>query len=150
MSQGLSFTAGYTYAHALDNGSLNRFGLNPQDSGNLAAEYGNSDFDIRHRLTFTVTYNIPGKKGYGQMLEGWQVNSIVNYATAQPWQTFDATDNFSGTGEKADRWSLFGNAADFPSRKNSIPHCSGFGLSAGRRRTCKAPPGFAQPYNAGG
>jgi hypothetical protein len=123
MSQGLSFTAGYTYAHALDNGSLNRFGLNPQDSGNLAAEYGSSDFDIRHRLTFTVTYNIPGKKGFGQMLEGWQINSIVNYATAQPWQTFDNSDNFSGTGEKADRWDIFGNAADFPSGKNSIPYC---------------------------
>jgi hypothetical protein len=123
MSQGLSFTAGYTYAHALDNGSLNRFGLNPQDSGNLAAEYGSSDFDIRHRLTFTVTYNIPGKKGFGQMLEGWQINSIVNYATAQPWQTFDNSDNFSGTGEKADRWDVFGNAGDFPSGKNSIPYC---------------------------
>src|SRR4029077_3506380 len=32
MSQGLSFTAGYTYAHALDNGSLNRFGGLPQNS----------------------------------------------------------------------------------------------------------------------
>ena len=99
MSQGLSFTAGYTYAHALDNGSLNRFGLNPENSDNLAGEYGSSDFDIRHRVTFTVSYNIPGKKGFGQMLEGWQINSIVNYATAQPWQTFDNSDNFSGTGE---------------------------------------------------
>jgi hypothetical protein len=150
MSQGLSFTAGYTYAHGLDSGSLNRFGLNPEDSTNLAGEYGNSDFDIRHRLTFTVTYNIPGKKGYGQMLEGWQVNSIVNYATAQPWQTFDATDNFSGTGEKADRWSIFGNAADFPSGKNSIPYCSGFGVSAGGAVTTgSATCGFADPYNAG-
>ena len=26
MSHGLSFIAGYTYAHGLDNGSLNRFG----------------------------------------------------------------------------------------------------------------------------
>jgi len=123
MSQGLSFTAGYTYAHGLDNGSLNRFGLNPEDSTNLAGEYGSSDFDIRHRVTFTTTYNIPGKKGFGQMLEGWQINSIINYATAQPWQTFDSSDNFSGTGEKADRWDIFGNAADFPSGKNSIPYC---------------------------
>ena len=123
MSQGLSFTAGYTYAHGLDNGSLNRFGLNPENSNNLAGEYGSSDFDIRHRVTFTVTYNIPGKKGFGQMLEGWQINSIVNYATAQPWQTFDNSDNFSGTGEKADRWDIFGNPADFPSGKNSIPDC---------------------------
>jgi hypothetical protein len=150
MSQGLSFTAGYTYAHALDNGSLNRFGLNPENSDNLAGEYGSSDFDIRHRVTFTVSYNIPGKKGYGQMLEGWQINSIVNYATAQPWQTFDNSDNFSGTGEKADRWDIFGNAADFPSGKNSIPYCNGFGVSAGGAVTTGgATCGFADPYNSG-
>jgi hypothetical protein len=150
MSQGLSFTAGYTYAHGLDSGSLNRFGLNPENSNNLAGEYASSDFDIRHRVTFTVTYNIPGKKGYGQMLEGWQINSIVNYATAQPWQTFDNSDNFSGTGEKADRWSFFGNPADFQSGKNSIPYCSGFALSGtGALTTGSATCGFADPYNAG-
>src|SRR6202035_891511 len=53
MSHGLSFTAGYTYAHGLDNGSLNRFALNPENSNNLAGEYGSSDFDLRHRVTFT-------------------------------------------------------------------------------------------------
>ena len=34
MSHGLLFNVGYTYGHGLDNGSLNRFGLNPQDSNN--------------------------------------------------------------------------------------------------------------------
>jgi hypothetical protein len=125
MSHGLAFTAGYTYGHALDSGSLNRFGINPQNSINPAAgEYGSSDFDVRHRITATVTYNIPGIKGFGQLLEGWQINSIVNYATAQPWQTFDNSDNFSGTLEKADRWNIFGNPADFPSGKNSLPDCT--------------------------
>jgi Carboxypeptidase regulatory-like domain len=127
MSQGLSFTAGYTYAHGLDNGSLNRFGLQPQDSNNPQLEYGPSDFDIRHRFTFTSTYNIPGKKGYGQMLEGWQINGIFTYQTPQPWVVFDGGDNISGTGENVDRWDIVGNANDFPSGKNSIPFCSGFG-----------------------
>ena len=131
MSHGLSFTTGYTYAHGLDNGSLNRFGGLPQDSNNLAAEYASSDFDIRHRATFTVTYNIPGKKGFGQILEGWQLNSIVNLQSAQPWASWDPADNISGTGENADRWNISGNAADFPSGKNSIPFCSGFGTGPG-------------------
>jgi hypothetical protein len=130
MSHGLAFTAGYTYGHALDSGSLNRFGINPENSINPAAgEYGSSDFDIRHRITATVTYNIPGIKGFGQLLEGWQINSIVNYATAQPWQTYDPANNFSGTAENADRWSIFGNPADFPSGKNSIPYCTAAGCS---------------------
>jgi len=124
MSHGLSFNVGYTYGHGLDSGSLNRFGLNPQNSNNLAGEYGSSDFDVRNRLTATATYNIPGMKGYGQLLEGWQINTIVTFATAQPWQTYDPADNFSGTGENADRWNIFGNPSDFPSGKSSIPDCT--------------------------
>jgi hypothetical protein len=123
MSHGLTFNAGYTYAHGLDNGSLNRFGGLPQDSNKTQAEYASSDFDIRHRLTLTATYNIPGIKGFAQMLEGWQINSIVNLQTAQPWAAWDGGDNISGTGENADRWDIFGNPADFPSGKVSIPYC---------------------------
>ena len=124
MSHGLLFNVGYTYGHGLDNGSLNRFGLNPENSNNIAQDYASSDFDVRHRLTASVTYNIPGVKGYGQLLEGWQINTIVTYATAQPWQTYDAGDNFSGTGENTDRWNIFGSPSNFPSGKNSIPECN--------------------------
>jgi hypothetical protein len=126
MSHGLSFNAGYTYAHGLDNGSLNRFGGLPQNSNNTQAEYASSDFDIRHRFTLTATYNIPGIKGFAQMLEGWQINTIVNAQTAQPWAAWDGGDNISGTGENADRWNISGNPADFPSGKVSLPYCSGF------------------------
>ena len=80
LSHGFSFTAGYTYGHGLDNGSLNRFGNLPQNSLNPGLEYGNSDFDIRHRFTFTASYDIPGKKGFGQLLEGWKLNTIVSLA----------------------------------------------------------------------
>jgi hypothetical protein len=124
MSHGLLFNVGYTYGHGLDNGSLNRFGLNPENSNNLAQDYASSDFDVRHRLTATATYNIPGIKGFGQLLEGWQINTIVTFATAQPWQTYDPADNFSGTGENTDRWNIFGSPSNFPSGKNSIPECT--------------------------
>jgi outer membrane receptor protein involved in Fe transport len=132
MSHGLSFNAGYTYSHALDNGSLNRFGGLPQDSQNVAAEYASSDFDVRHRLTFTGTYDIPGIKGFAQLLEGWEINTIVNYQTAQPWTAADgiqpgpAGDRISGTGEGADRWNISGSPSNFPSGKDSVPYCSGF------------------------
>ena len=91
---GLSFTGGYTYGHGLDNGSLNRFGGQPQNSLNPAAEYGNSDFDIRHRGTITASYDIPGKKGFGQALEGWKVNAIVTLQGSQPWNIVDTGDEF--------------------------------------------------------
>ena len=129
LSHGLSFIAGYTYGHGLDNGSLNRWGLLPQNSLNPAAEYASSDFDIRHRFTLTATYNIPGVKGFGQLLRGWQINSIAILQTAQPWTVSDSTFNFSGSGEGADRWDFFGSSSDFRSSPLSIPYCSGFGGS---------------------
>jgi outer membrane receptor protein involved in Fe transport len=128
-SHGLSFTAGYTYSHSLDNGSLNRFSELPQDSTNLAGEYASSDFDVRNRFTVTVTYDLPGIKGFGQMLEGWEINTIVNYQTPQPWAVWDGADNFSGTGENSDRWNIVGNSSDFTSGKNSIPYCTAAGCS---------------------
>jgi len=136
MSHGVSFTSGYTYAHGMDNGSLNRFGELPQDSTKPQAEWGASDFDVRHRFTFTVTYNLPGIKGYGQLLEGWQVNSIVNVQSPQPWAVWDSGDNISGTGEGADRWNITGSPSDFPSGKGSIPYCSGFVGSSAANATC--------------
>jgi hypothetical protein len=126
MSHGLSFIAGYTYAHGLDTGSLNRFGLIPQDATTGAAgQYGNSDFDVRHRFTFTTTYNIPGIKGFAQLLEGWQVNSIVTVQSSQPWLVNDYADNFSGTFDNADRWNFSGNPASFKASANTIPYCIG-------------------------
>jgi carboxypeptidase family protein len=127
MSHGLSFIAGYTFAHGLDNGSLNRFALLPQNANNPGAEYGNSDFDVRHRMTLTTTYNIPGIKGFAQLLEGWQVNGIVTLQSGQPWTIDDYGQNISGAGDKADRWDFFGNPSDFKGTNFTIPYCKGFG-----------------------
>jgi hypothetical protein len=126
VSHGLSFTSGYTYGHGLDNNSLSRFGELPQDSTNPGAEYASSDFDVRHRFTLTGTYNLPGIKGFGQLLEGWKVNSIVTIASPQPWNIFDKKNNFDGNGDNSGRWDFFGNPADFKSGSSSIPSCKGF------------------------
>jgi hypothetical protein len=121
MSHGLSFIAGYTYAHGLDTGSLNRFGMLPQHG--TADQYSSGDFDVRHRFTLSATYNIPGIKGYGQVLEGWQINTIVNIQSAQPWRVNDGGNNFNGTNDNADLWDFTGNAASFKSGFNTIPYC---------------------------
>ena len=126
VSHGLNFTAGYTYGHGLDDGSENRFGPLPQDSTNPRAEYASGDFDVRHRFTFTTGYQLPGKKGFAQMLEGWQINSIISIQSAQPWNIADTNDDFSGSHENQDRWDFFGNPRDFKSGANTIPFCTGF------------------------
>jgi hypothetical protein len=123
---GLDIVSGYTYSHALDNQSYNWNQYLPQDSAHPGLEYGASDFDIRHRFTLSVTYSLPNKKSFAQLLEGWQVNGILTLQTGQPWQAFDSQNNFSGSGEAADRWDFFGSPADFKSRgQDSIPLCVG-------------------------
>jgi len=129
-SHGLSFTTGYTYGHGLDNGSLNRAGYLPQDSTKPGAEYGSGDFDIRQRLTVTASYEIPGIKGYGQLLEGWKLNSIVSIQTPQPWNISESSPsavNWSQSGETADRWDFFGNPSDF--RSGRTPFRSALALA---------------------
>ncbi|HEV2200952.1 MAG TPA: carboxypeptidase regulatory-like domain-containing protein [Bryobacteraceae bacterium] len=129
LSHGLSFLAGYTYGHGLDNGSLNSFGTLPQNSLAPGLEYASSDFDIRHRFTLTGSYEIPGKNGFGQILKGWKINSIVNWQTGQPWIAFDSQDNFSGSLDRSDRWDFFGNPGNYTSGSQSIPWCSGPGTN---------------------
>ncbi len=128
-THGLSFLAGYTYSHSLDDASNNFNGIQlPPDSAHpTAGLYGNSEFDVRHRLTLTTTYLIPGKKGLGQLLEGWQLNSVVTLQTGTPWGSRDTSDDFSGTNQVNEldsfgqHWSFFGNPSDFTSGPNPLP-----------------------------
>jgi len=127
---GLSFVAGYTYSHSLDQVGANwDFGAGsgiPTDSTHPQREYASSDFDMRQRFTLSLTYLIPGKKGLGQVLEGWQLNSIVSLYGAQPFGAMDAGTDVSGTGEViSDRWDFFGNPKDFKSTAVGIPFFPG-------------------------
>jgi hypothetical protein len=134
---GLSMVAGYTYSHALDNVGANwAFGYGaglPQDSSHLGREYANSDFDVRHRLTVSLTYAIPGKKGYGQALEGWELNSIITLQSPQYWGTIDLGTDAAGTGplpfsppaNSPIRWSFYGKPNDFKSGPTAIPQFPG-------------------------
>jgi hypothetical protein len=130
---GLSMVAGYTYSHSLDDVGANwNFGYGvglPQDSTHLGREYANSDFDVRHRLTVSLTYAIPGKKGYGQSLEGWELNSIITLQSPQYWGPTDLGTDAAGTGplpfsppaNSPIRWDFFGKPSDFKSGPNGIP-----------------------------
>jgi len=109
----LSFIAGYTYSHALDDLPGGDFHVvNPQNSLNPMGDYGASQFDVRHHFSFTPTYNIPGKKSPGQLLEGWVLSSAIVFETGQPWSPTDSTD-LSGTNELQDRWDFYGTPSDF-------------------------------------
>jgi hypothetical protein len=129
-SHGLSFTAAYTYSHATDDMSANDANV-PLDSANPGLQYGNSDYDIRHHFTMDVTYALPSRKSPGQILQGWQIGSIVTLQTGTPWSPQDMSNDFSGTGEVnnpvtyGETWNFFGNTHDFQANPNGIPFFGG-------------------------
>jgi Carboxypeptidase regulatory-like domain/TonB dependent receptor len=120
-----TFVAGYTYSHSLDDVGANwDFGAGlglPSDSTHPGREYASSDFDIRHRGTLTVTYAVPGREGFAQMLKGWELTSIVSLYSPQPYGVMDAGTDVSGTGALNDRWNFFGSPSNFTSSATGIP-----------------------------
>lgn len=83
-SHGLAVNFNYTYSHALDIGGLN-FGTAAQDDHNLAAEYGDSDYDVRHYLEFDYTYQLPKAPALpGWLGNGWQLNGLTVMRSGVP------------------------------------------------------------------
>ena len=126
-SHGLSFLAGYTYSHALDNQSSSSISQSafPLDVNNPRLGYGSTDNDIRHRFTFAPTYDIPGMKAPGQMLQGWTLSGILTLQSGLPWYPIDGTNDFTGTGEVnaggVQTWNYTGPTSAFTSGPTNIP-----------------------------
>jgi Carboxypeptidase regulatory-like domain/TonB dependent receptor len=114
-SNGLYLLAGYTYGHAIDTaGGTSNLADVPQNSLNYAGEKASGDYDIRHRFTFSATYELPSKKSWAQMLEGWQITSLVTLQGGYPVSFYDSGNDFTATGEGElnagnDRWNILGS-----------------------------------------
>ena len=125
-SSGLYLLAGYTWEHAIDiAGNTNNLGFAPQDSLNYAAEKGNGDYDIRHRFTLSATYDLPSKKSWGQLLEGWQLTGIFQAESGQPVLLWDNSDDLTMTDEgpgnaNNDRWNIIGDPGKFKVSPNGF------------------------------
>ncbi len=96
-SHGLSGFAGYTWSKSLDDAS-DGIDFNfatvalPQDSNNLKAEHGPSNFDTRQRFTAAFTYQLPRLLGPKRLAEGWQVNSIFTAQSGRPIPIVSSND----------------------------------------------------------
>jgi Carboxypeptidase regulatory-like domain/TonB dependent receptor len=122
---GLSFNAGYTYSHALadasDEGRASDLSVPLNNYASIRSQlYMPTNYDLRHRGTISLTYAVPGKSGYAQMLEGWTLNSVIVMQSGSPWGQSDLTNDFDGTGELNNaagsvggQWNFYGNPSDF-------------------------------------
>ncbi|MGD0890938.1 MAG: TonB-dependent receptor [Terracidiphilus sp.] len=75
----LNFETNYTWSHTIND--MVNFLNNYSDAYNPRKDMGNADWDIRHNLTGSVTYNFPDLKGSNLLertaLGGWQTSSII-------------------------------------------------------------------------
>jgi hypothetical protein len=109
-SHGIQFEAAYTYAHALDNassaslGSVNNGDFQDQRFPNT--DYGNADFDVRHRFVFSYLADLPFGRGrlfakdanrvVNQIIGGWQMTGLFSAATGNYYTATDINDVTGG------------------------------------------------------
>lgn len=133
--RGLTLTGGYTLSKALGDasGQGTGGGCTPNDTyASLKSQcYGPTEFDIRNRVTISGTYAIPGRSGFGQLLEGWSINAVAIIQSGLPWGIADLSNDFAGTGDVNNTWDFLsantigalGNPNDFKAVRNflSVP-----------------------------
>ncbi|HTU32316.1 MAG TPA: carboxypeptidase regulatory-like domain-containing protein [Candidatus Acidoferrum sp.] len=87
-----SFQASYTLSHAMDYPEAGtRFdqdgGLAIPDPSAYFSYWGDANWDVRQRLSFSGLYNIPGmKSGFGEVItNGWEVSSLAAIQSGTPF-----------------------------------------------------------------
>ena len=80
------FTFGYTYAHNIDNASGFRQRSSTVPFYNIGQFRGNSDIDIRDRITFSGGWDLPFDRlgGPKRLTKGWSLYPILSYRTGFP------------------------------------------------------------------
>jgi hypothetical protein len=109
LSSGISVGANYQYSHSIDDaGSVGgTSSVVAQDWQNIAADEGNSTFDVRHKVSGTYLYELPfGKDKFfftagtaSHILEGFSVSGSFTFATGTPLTpTYQASRTDVGQG----------------------------------------------------
>jgi hypothetical protein len=99
LSNGFSGQFSYTWSHDLDISSDSNGGGTATDPYDIPYDYGNSNWDIRHRFVGVLTYNLPALKGTSNLVQeaigGWQINDVLNLQTGMP---FNVSLNYPSEG----------------------------------------------------
>jgi hypothetical protein len=95
-TRGLQMLASYTWSHTLDVSTDSNGGSAIMNPYWWKGDYGNSNWDIRHRLVASFVYDIPFFAVSNPVLKAaftkWQANGIITIQTAMPFNVTTATD----------------------------------------------------------
>ncbi len=116
MTHGLQMLAAYTWSHTLDVSSDSNGGGTPMNPYNWKADYGNSNWDIRHRLVASFVYDIPFFSTSNPVLKtafaSWQMNGVVTLQTGLPFNVTTGTDTANTSSSGTYRPNLVGTATE--------------------------------------
>lgn len=88
-TRGLQIQANYTWSHTLDVSSDSNNGGAPMDPYDWRRDYGNSNWDIRHRFVASYVWDIPFLSGstnwLGRVFGNWQLNGITTLQSGRPF-----------------------------------------------------------------
>jgi carboxypeptidase family protein len=119
MSRGVSFSFNYVWSHFLDDmdssGWGSRAGSQPyQFANNPAANYSNSNFDVRHAFKGYAVYQLPFGRGkqflngntvLDEVVGGWLVSGTVVLTTGNPFTVFADSNNYTQAGNVFPNWN---------------------------------------------
>jgi len=95
MSHGLQVGFSYTYSHATDEQSAMGLFYNGNNPLNLRSGYGLSDFDRKHVINFSYTYELPkffaAQSVRGYLANGWALSGLTVIQSGQPYSVVDYT-----------------------------------------------------------
>jgi hypothetical protein len=111
---GLTSTLNYTWSHSRDNASDGQDyvpnATQPDNSFDPQRERANSNFDMRHHLTWTFNYDLPKLGHVRGLSSGWAVNGVLAVASGQPFNVnYLFEGDFNGSGEFFGRPDLVGD-----------------------------------------
>jgi len=95
MGHGVQVGASYTFSHTTDEQSALGLFYNGDNPTNLRSGYGLADFDRKHVLNFTYTFQAPtihtSNWLTGAVANGWSLNGMTVLQSGQPFSVIDFT-----------------------------------------------------------
>jgi hypothetical protein len=112
-AKGFSGLFSYTWSHTLDVSSDSNDGGAPMNAYDWHRDYGNSNWDLRHRFVASFDYELPFFKTSGQWLAkvalgGWQFSGIITVQSGLPYSITIPNDQ-ANSGRANQRPDLVGS-----------------------------------------